>query len=203
MSSAAIDSLLMPPPPKRIKNLPNIDCIKVTPPQNVMTSKDKDDTLKTNENTVIKINEEATSFKLTTTQNQIQTQYQHQDCMEVFQSDVEKVDIEDHNHNKLPQYMHHETEVLNEEDELSTIGIDQEQSSEQKQHLVDFQTNKKTSAVVVQTRFDDIIGHSDAKLRLDEALLPLALPPSLALSILTGKDRLSLFNKNISFNQLN
>ena len=35
-------------------------------------------------------------------------------------------------------------------------------------------------------RFSDIIGHSAAKLRLDEALLPLALPPSLARSVLTG-----------------
>jgi hypothetical protein len=36
------------------------------------------------------------------------------------------------------------------------------------------------------TRFSDIIGHSHAKLRLDEALLPLALPSKLADSILTG-----------------
>ena len=35
-------------------------------------------------------------------------------------------------------------------------------------------------------RFRDIIGHAAAKLRLDEALLPLALPSSLADSILTG-----------------
>ena len=40
---------------------------------------------------------------------------------------------------------------------------------------------------LIQTRFDDIIGHEHAKLRLDEALLPLALPPSLALKILTGE----------------
>jgi len=34
--------------------------------------------------------------------------------------------------------------------------------------------------------FRDIIGHGQAKLRLDEALLPLALPPDLAESVLTG-----------------
>ena len=34
--------------------------------------------------------------------------------------------------------------------------------------------------------FHDIIGHRQAKLRLDEALLPLALPPDLADSVLTG-----------------
>lgn len=38
----------------------------------------------------------------------------------------------------------------------------------------------------IKTRFSDIIGHGSAKLRLDEMLLPLALPPSLARSILTG-----------------
>jgi SpoVK/Ycf46/Vps4 family AAA+-type ATPase len=36
------------------------------------------------------------------------------------------------------------------------------------------------------TRFSDIIGHSDAKLRIDEILLPLALPSSLTDSVLRG-----------------
>ena len=35
-------------------------------------------------------------------------------------------------------------------------------------------------------RFSDIIGHASVKLRIDEMLLPLALPPALADSILTG-----------------
>ena len=39
----------------------------------------------------------------------------------------------------------------------------------------------------IETRFADIIGHGHAKLRLDEMLLPLALPPSLAQSVLTGR----------------
>ena len=34
--------------------------------------------------------------------------------------------------------------------------------------------------------FADIIGHGNAKLRLEEALLPLALPPDLAATVLTG-----------------
>jgi len=49
--------------------------------------------------------------------------------------------------------------------------------------------NTKPGARVAKSsnvRFSDIIGHSAAKLRLDEALLPLALPPSLARSVLTG-----------------
>ena len=40
----------------------------------------------------------------------------------------------------------------------------------------------------ITSRFSDIIGHGAAKLRLDEMLLPLALPVSLARNILTGKD---------------
>lgn len=39
----------------------------------------------------------------------------------------------------------------------------------------------------ITTRFRDIIGHGSAKLRIDEMLLPLALPPSLAESLLTGE----------------
>jgi hypothetical protein len=39
---------------------------------------------------------------------------------------------------------------------------------------------------VVGVSFRDIIGHGQAKLRLDEALLPLALPPDIADSVLTG-----------------
>ena len=40
-------------------------------------------------------------------------------------------------------------------------------------------------------RFNDIIGHSAVKLRLDEVLLPLALPPALADTILVGVRSLS------------
>lgn len=39
----------------------------------------------------------------------------------------------------------------------------------------------------ITARFSDIIGHGAAKLRLDEMLIPLALPSSLADRILTGK----------------
>jgi hypothetical protein len=45
---------------------------------------------------------------------------------------------------------------------------------------------KKASKGSLFTRFSDIIGHGAVKLRLDEVLLPMALPPSLADSILTG-----------------
>lgn len=55
-------------------------------------------------------------------------------------------------------------------------------------------TNKKRKRVSrkygdppVKASFQDIIGHGAAKLRLDEALLPLALPPDLAGAVLTGK----------------
>ena len=45
----------------------------------------------------------------------------------------------------------------------------------------------RTTNAEVSTRFRDIIGHGVVKLRLDEVLLPLALPPALADSILTGE----------------
>lgn len=41
-------------------------------------------------------------------------------------------------------------------------------------------------SVLVNVSFRDIIGHGQAKLRLDEAILPLALPVDLADSVLTG-----------------
>jgi ATP-dependent Clp protease ATP-binding subunit ClpA len=44
----------------------------------------------------------------------------------------------------------------------------------------------KTMSEQSRTRFRDIIGHGAVKLRLDEILLPLALPTNLADSILTG-----------------
>lgn len=40
---------------------------------------------------------------------------------------------------------------------------------------------------LITSRFCDIIGHGAAKLRLDEILLPLALPPDLTEGILTGE----------------
>ena len=39
----------------------------------------------------------------------------------------------------------------------------------------------------ITARFSDIIGHGAAKLRLDEMLLPLALPPTMSRNVLVGK----------------
>jgi hypothetical protein len=50
----------------------------------------------------------------------------------------------------------------------------------------------KASYRVTSTKFSDVIGHGAVKLRLDEVLLPLALPPALANSILTGRSFLPL-----------
>ena len=46
--------------------------------------------------------------------------------------------------------------------------------------------SKSMPKEIISTKFSDIIGHGPVKLRLEEVLLPLALPPSLADSILTG-----------------
>jgi SpoVK/Ycf46/Vps4 family AAA+-type ATPase len=48
------------------------------------------------------------------------------------------------------------------------------------------ETNALTEFKRVDTRFSDIIGHGDVKIRIDELLLPLALPSSLVHSILKG-----------------
>ncbi len=48
------------------------------------------------------------------------------------------------------------------------------------------QSQIRDSHTLVNVSFRDIIGHGQAKLRLDEALLPLALPSDLADSVLTG-----------------
>jgi hypothetical protein len=50
-------------------------------------------------------------------------------------------------------------------------------------HHQDHEYDKPTITI----RFSDIIGHGAAKLRLDEMLIPLALPSCLASRILTGK----------------
>jgi hypothetical protein len=50
----------------------------------------------------------------------------------------------------------------------------------------DNQEQRDVMPETTTTRFSDIIGHASVKLRIDEMLLPLALPPALADSILTG-----------------
>lgn len=50
----------------------------------------------------------------------------------------------------------------------------------------DNQEQRHVMPETTTTRFSDIIGHASVKLRIDEMLLPLALPPALADSILTG-----------------
>lgn len=50
----------------------------------------------------------------------------------------------------------------------------------------DLQVEKPKQKAAVTTKFRDIIGHGHVKLRLEEVLLPLALPQPLADAILTG-----------------
>ena len=83
-----------------------------------------------------------------------------------------------------------ESEVNNDNDGNEHIRVANTAAAPQnfevssKQACADLQTN--SSSLMSTVRFRDIIGHSTAKLRLEEALLPLALPPSLADSILVG-----------------
>lgn len=65
-------------------------------------------------------------------------------------------------------------------------------STEQSSHsAVDQNSELATEPQSRLPRFSDIIGHAAVKLRLDEVLLPLALPPALADSILVGVRSLS------------
>jgi SpoVK/Ycf46/Vps4 family AAA+-type ATPase len=61
--------------------------------------------------------------------------------------------------------------------ERSTVIVDSMESEKRRD---------EDMPVTTTTRFSDIIGHASVKLRIDEMLLPLALPPSLSESILTG-----------------
>lgn len=58
-------------------------------------------------------------------------------------------------------------------------------SSTRKRSRIDESDSTKTIPAVTPS-FNEIIGHQAVKLRMDEILLPLALPPSLAKSILKG-----------------
>lgn len=70
--------------------------------------------------------------------------------------------------------------------DLSSSGSSTNQSSSSHHHHEE-EEEEEILLPTETTRFRDIIGHTQAKLRLDEALLPLALPPDLADSILKGK----------------
>jgi len=70
-------------------------------------------------------------------------------------------------------------------EQKSTIGVDQQEPKQQQQHG----TASPFLAEAPTMKFRDIVGHKDAKLRLEEALLPLALqtlPPQVLVGIRGG-----------------
>ena len=87
-----------------------------------------------------------------------------------------------------------------EEDEERLAATVESQKGEQEQQQQDYpvpndcESNysistkefSKSREQLVSTRFHDVIGHGAAKLRIQEVLLPLALPRDLTDSILTG-----------------
>jgi disulfide oxidoreductase YuzD len=62
-----------------------------------------------------------------------------------------------------------------------------DQREQQHEEYIDNHQDDEYDKPTITTRFSDIIGHGAAKLRLDEMLIPLALPRCLADRILTGK----------------
>ena len=81
-------------------------------------------------------------------------------------------------------------EISAAESSLTASGVSTHEShcEDDGQQYDSFAKKNKQSpnAQIVNVSFRDIIGHGQAKLRLDEALLPLALPPDLANSVLSG-----------------
>lgn len=71
-----------------------------------------------------------------------------------------------------------ESTIINNANDNFTTKRDKSPSQPPSPHGYDIPT--------INASFRDIIGHGQAKLRLDEALLPLALPPDLATSVLSG-----------------
>ena len=65
---------------------------------------------------------------------------------------------------------------------LSNKGISKGHSDEYEQDIED----ESILLTHVTTRFSDIIGHGSVKVRIDEILLPLALPSNLTTSVLRG-----------------
>eukprot|EP00804_Cyclotella_cryptica_P018524 CCRYP_004346-RA/>CCRYP_004346-RA protein AED:0.01 eAED:0.01 QI:312/1/1/1/1/1/2/962/338 len=63
---------------------------------------------------------------------------------------------------------------------------EQEEESSVKKKSANYREDICDNVFIPSTKFRDIIGQGPAKLRLDEALLPLALPSDLADSVLTG-----------------
>ena len=76
-----------------------------------------------------------------------------------------------------------DAEMMSHRDDDVTVAQEEEQ---QQQHHRQPSSKTPTNSLIPDVSFRDIIGQGPAKLRLDEALLPLALPPDLAESVLTG-----------------
>ncbi|KAL7540913.1 hypothetical protein ACHAXR_010470 [Thalassiosira sp. AJA248-18] len=106
---------------------------------------------------------------------------ENNDAME-HENDFQYAQSED-----VPSQNNYESHTTNHDDaqnEISTITESSrggQQGSKKKK-----QSRECDSPPPINVSFRDIIGHGQAKLRLDEALLPLALPPDLADSVLTG-----------------
>lgn len=85
---------------------------------------------------------------------------------------------------------HHEFQTSSHNYDPSAVSECEGKEGEEEESTVnnDFVTksDKGYDIPPINASFRDIIGHGQAKLRLDEALLPLALPPELAESVLSG-----------------
>jgi len=77
--------------------------------------------------------------------------------------------------------------VVSQEDDNSTAAVVSKSPGEDERKKSQLATPKFQLPDPTLPRFSDIIGHGPVKLRIEEALLPIALPDSIAKSVLTGE----------------
>jgi ATP-dependent 26S proteasome regulatory subunit len=92
----------------------------------------------------------------------------------------------DHIHNNRVSECDESDQGENHQDDGNDDGIATSNAAKQQQSHEFDSSPPPPPPPLVGVSFRDIIGHGQAKLRLDEALLPLALPPDIAASVLTG-----------------
>lgn len=104
----------------------------------------------------------------------------YDDCLTINRSD-NSIIVSSSNHQSSSNMPFESTGRSKLHQKVSDIG-----STHQYRSMKRKQSQMCDSPTIVNVSFRDIIGHGQAKLRLDEALLPLALPSDLADSVLTG-----------------
>lgn len=122
--------------------------------------------------------QESTYYEILDKEKAVLSSYD--DCLTMNRSD-NSIIVSSSNHQNSSNVPFESTGRSKLHQKVSDIG-----STHQYRSMKRKQSQICDSPTIVNVSFRDIIGHGQAKLRLDEALLPLALPSDLADSVLTG-----------------